>query len=122
MSPEQHPASIVRVPCLEGFDFGHDAVLAAMNAAGLDAFTAALNRAREQGFARLDSEGRIHTFGLQVGAADVDLDDGHDDHVEWRLDPDTAEEMIGKLTGMRNHGPCQFEPSSVVHTSPFGYF
>lgn len=64
-----------------------------------------------------------------------------DDYVVWRLDPDITDEVLGKLAGMRGNGPCHnyvdistpadtlvlsleeyFEPSAVVHTSPFGYF
>jgi hypothetical protein len=141
LSPHQEPVGIVRIACLEGFTFGHDAVLAAMNASGLEAFTAALSRAREQGVSRLDTEGRVHTFRLEAGAADVELSDDDDDRVEWRLSPETIDEMIDKLAGMRDNGPCHnyidistpaetlvlsldeyFEPSAVVHTSPFGYF
>jgi hypothetical protein len=141
MSPEQQPGAIVRVASLEEFKFGRAAVLAAMNVSGLDVFAAALRQARKQGFARLDTEGRIHIFRLEVGAAAVDLLDDLDDRVEWRLDPDTMDEVLAMLAGMRNHSPCHnyvdisrpvdtlvlsldeyFEPSAVVHTSPFGYF
>lgn len=140
MSVEQQVA-IVRVAVLEEFKFGHAAVLAAMNATGLDAFASALSKAHEQGFVRLDIEGRIHTFRREVEAAAVNLQDDLDDCVEWRLDPETIDEMIEMLAGMRDHGPCHnyvdieapadtlvlsldeyFEPSAVVHTSPFGYF
>lgn len=141
MSPEQQPIAIVRVASLHEFKFGRAAVLAAMNVSGLDAFAAALGRAREQGAARLDTEGRLHTFWREVGAADVNLQGDLDDRVEWRLNPKTTDEMIEMLAGMRDHGPCHnyvdiatpadtlvlsldeyFEPSAVVHTSPFGYF
>jgi hypothetical protein len=141
MSPEQQPVVILRVASLEAFTFGHAAVLAAMNAPGLEAFVAALGQAREQGFAQLEAEGRIHTFRLVAGAADVELHGDLDDRVEWRLNSETAAEMLETLAGMRDHGPCHnyvdiakpvdtlvlsldeyFEPSAVVHTSPFGYF
>jgi hypothetical protein len=137
----QQPAGIFRVACLKAFKSGADAVLAAMDAPGLDIVTSALNLARRQGFSRLDCQGRIHVFRMEVGAADIDLRDNHDDHVEWRLDPGTADDMIGKLTGMRGSGLCHnyvdictpaetlvlsldeyLEPNAVVHTSPFGYF
>ena len=133
--------SIVRVAALEQFKFGQAAVLAAMNAPGLDVFAAALRQAREQGFAHLDTDGRAHIFRLEAGAADVSLVEDRDDRVAWRLNPDTIDEMIEMLAGMRDNGPCHnyvdistpadtlvlsldeyFEPSAVVHTSPFGHF
>ncbi len=135
-------AGIVRVAYLEAFKFGHNAVLAAMDAVGLDAFAPALKYAREQRFLQLDCEGRIHTFRLEDGAADVELRDGRDDRVEWRLDPATTDEMIAMLVVMAEHkAPCHnyvdiftpadtlvlsldeyLKPNAVVHTSPFGYF
>lgn len=134
-------AGIVRVAYLENFKFGHDAVLAAMEAVGLDAFTTALKYARAQRFLQLDCGGRSHIFRLE-DAADVDLRDGRDDRVEWRLDPATTDEMIAMLVVMAEHkGPCHnyvdiftpadtlvlsldeyLKPNAVVHTSPFGYF
>jgi len=141
MSSDQQPPPILRVACLDGFYMGDDAVLAAMNGPGLEAFTAALTHARERGVARLDCTGKIHTIRLQAGAADIALQDDLDDHVEWRLDHATVDEMIGKLTVMSGKGLCHnyidivtpadllvvsldeyLVPNPIVHTSPFGYF
>jgi hypothetical protein len=134
---------IVRVAYLETFKFGRDAVLAAMDAAGLDAFTAALKHASAHAVSQLECDGRrLHTFRLEDGAGGVDLHDGRDDRVEWRLDQATADEIVGMLVVMGEHNaPCHnyvdiltpadtlvlsldeyLKPNAVVHTSPFGYF
>lgn len=132
---------IVRVALLAAFHYGEDAVLAAMNATGLEALSAALRDAQVQQVSHMTCDGRIHTFQSHVGAADIYLHDNCDDHVLWRLDPTTIQEMIGMLTGMKGNGLCHnyvdittpastlvlsldeyLVPNAVVHTSPFGYF
>ncbi|OBG70978.1 hypothetical protein A5700_00890 [Mycobacterium sp. E1214] len=137
---EEQPC-IIRVALLEAFHYGEDAVLAAMNPTGLDVLTAALHDAQEHHASRLTCDNRIHTFQSNAGAADICLDGGRDDHVLWRLDPATIQEMIDLLTGMKGHGMCHnyvdiatpaqtlvlsvdeyLVPNAVVHTSPFGYF
>lgn len=94
--------NIIRVGFVPEFKFGDDVVLLAMDSAGLDTFTTALNHAAQQGSSRLDHGGMVHEFRVQAGAADIDL---HDDHVAWRLDHAKILEIIEKLTAMRNHGP-----------------
>jgi hypothetical protein len=137
----QSAACIVRVALLEAFDYGDDAVLAAMNDRGLDALLQALSQAREHGSATLHCDGRTHTFAVEIGAADIQLHDGCDDLVHWQLNPATILEMIEMLTVMKGHGLCHnyvdivtpattlvlsvdeyLVPNAVVHTSPFGYF
>jgi hypothetical protein len=94
----------VRVAVIE--DFGDDAVLVAMNAGGLDTLFAALHRARERRWARLECGGRRHVTRVRPGAADVVLDEDCDEDVQWRLDPLIVTEMIDKLAGMRGKGLC----------------
>lgn len=69
------------------------------------------------------------------------LHDNFDDHVLWRLEPTTVQEMIDVLGGMSGQGLCHnyvditapaqtlvlsvdeyLVTNSVVHTSPFGCF
>ncbi|ETA92329.1 hypothetical protein O982_23860 [Mycobacterium avium 10-5581] len=133
---------VVRVAYLETFKFGRGAVLAAMDAAGLDAFATALQHASARGVSQLECEGRLHTFRLEDDATGVYLHDGRDDRVEWRLDQATVAEMVSMLMAMGEHNaPCHnyvpivtpadtlvlsldeyLKPNAVVHTSPFGYF
>jgi hypothetical protein len=141
MSLQPPPAPIVRVALETDFYFGDDAVLVAMNAAGLDALFAAVHRARERRWARMECGGKRHVIRVRPGAAEVHLREDRDDDVEWRLDPLIVSEMIGKLAGMRGHGLCHnyidlsapaetlilsvdeyLVPNAVVRSSPFGYF
>lgn len=139
--PHDPGGVIVRVALLDAFYYGDDAVLAAMNPAGLDALTAALHEALDQQVSHLHTGGRTHTLQSQAGANDIYLHDNRDDHVLWRLDPTTIQEIIDKLDGMNGKGLCHnyvdittpaetlvlsvdeyLVPNPVVHTSPFGYF
>jgi hypothetical protein len=94
--------SVIRVELAPEFIWGDDVMLLAMDTAGLDTFTTALNHAEQQTFSRLDQGEMVHEFLVQDGAADIEL---HDDRVVWRLDHTKAAEIIEKLTAMRNGGP-----------------
>lgn len=91
--------SIIRVTYLPKFHLGEDAVLLAMDTAGLDVLTAALEQAHRRGEWRLEHQEQPHDFRVQDGAADLAL---HGERVEWRLDPAKIVEMTDKLTAMRN--------------------
>jgi hypothetical protein len=80
---------------------GDDAVLLAMDTAGLDAFVTAINHAEEKGAWRLDHGGVIHDFRVRDGVADIEL---HDDRVLWRLDRAKTVEIIQDLTVLRDSG------------------
>jgi len=96
--------SIIRVTHLPNFHLGEDAVLLAMDTAGLDALTAALEQTRKHGAWRLEHQQHTHHLRVQAGAADLEL---HDDRTEWQLDPARITEMTDKLAAMRNSaGPC----------------
>ncbi|GAA2401232.1 hypothetical protein [Mycolicibacterium llatzerense] len=89
---------------LSGFHLGDDAVLLAMDVAGLNAITTALRQTHQHGLWRLVDRRKTHQFQVQAGSADVEL---RDDHVHWRLDPAKLAEIIGKLTAMTSSsGPC----------------
>lgn len=96
--------SIIRVTHLANFHLGEDAVLLAVDTAGLDALSAALEQVRKHGAWRLDDQEHAHHFRVQAGAADLGL---HDDRIEWQLDPAKITEMADKLAAMRTSaGPC----------------
>ncbi|MEY8019117.1 hypothetical protein [Mycobacterium servetii] len=139
--PQDPGGVIIRVALLAAFDYGHDAVLAAMNPAGLDTLTAALRETLDKQVSHLHIGDRTHTLQSHVGTNDIYLRDNRDDYVLWRLDPTTIQEMIDKLDGMKGKGlrhnyvdittPAEtlvlsvdeyLVPNPVVHTSPFGYF
>ncbi|WP_142304866.1 hypothetical protein [Mycobacterium avium] len=139
--PNDPGGVVVRVALLDAFHYGDDAVLVAMNPAGLDTLTSALHEALTRQVSRRNFGGRAHTLQCHAGSNDIYLRDNHDDQVLWRLNPTTMGEMIVKLDGMKGHGLCHnyvdittpastlvlsvdeyLVPNAVVHTSPFGYF
>jgi hypothetical protein len=93
--------NVIRVELAREFMWGDDVVLVAMDIAGLDIFTTAMNQAEQQGSARLDHGGVIHDFLVQDGAADIEL---HDARVVWRLDHAKAVEIIQDLTVLKDSG------------------
>jgi hypothetical protein len=93
--------NVIRVELAREFMLGDDVVLLAMDTAGLDTFTTAINHAEEHGACRLDHGGLIHDFRLQDGVADIEL---HDDRVLWRLDRAKAVEIMQDLTVLRDSG------------------
>lgn len=94
--------TVVRAELAPKFYFGDDAVLLAMDRAGVEAVRKAVTQAQEQGSSQLDHAGIIHEFIIDAGAADIDL---RDDRAVWRLDSDTANEIIEKLTALETPGP-----------------
>lgn len=89
--------TVVRAELAPKFYFGDDAVLLAMDTAGVNTVLAALFQAERQGSSRIAHDGKIHEFLIDPGAADIEL---HDDKAVWRLDDATAIEIIELLTAM----------------------
>lgn len=87
--------SVIHAQLAPGFDSGHDAVLLAMDDAGVSDVLAAMTEAARHGSARLDHGATIHQFLLEPGAANVEF---HDGTVVWRLDVVKAAEIIDLLT------------------------
>jgi hypothetical protein len=94
--------NFIRVELAREFMWGDDVVLVAMDTAGLDSFTTALDDAVQQTCSRLDHGATIHEFLVTAGLADVEL---HDDRVVWRLDHTKAVEILEKLAAMKSGGP-----------------
>jgi hypothetical protein len=95
--------NVIRVRAVPEFN-GEDVVLLAMDGAGVDTFLAALTQAGRRGWSRLQCRGRVHSFVIEAGAADIELDDGR---VVWRLDRTRAVEIIEKLKVLSSTGhPC----------------
>lgn len=132
---------ILRVAVLEGFALGDDAVLVAMNSGGLDALRWGMLSARQHDSASFVCGGRTHIVEVADGAADMDLHNGDDSLVRWRLDVAKLHEISDMLAGMDGRRMCHnyvdistpaetlvlsvdeyIVPNAVVHTSPFGYF
>jgi hypothetical protein len=98
--------SVIHAQFAPGFDSGHDAVLLAMDDAGVSDVLAAVTQAAQHGSARLDHGATSHQFLIEPGAADVEFRDGT---VVWRLDTAKAAEIIELLTEL--NGP----PSTGHH-------
>jgi hypothetical protein len=92
--------SLVHAELVEGMYFGEDAVLLAMDDAGVDDVLAAVRQAMHHGSAHLDHGATIHQFVIQAGAADVELGEGA---VVWRLDSAVAAEIIDMLAEMHEN-------------------
>lgn len=93
--------SRIRVTVPDGFHFGDPAVLVAMDATGLDVLMGGLDQVLQHGVWRLDHHGTVHTFAVDAGASDVELDG---DRVQWRLDRATVIEMVAKLHALQAEG------------------
>jgi hypothetical protein len=89
--------AVVRAELAEEFYFGDDAVLLAMDTAGMAVFLGALIQAEQQGSSRLDHGGAIHQFRIEPGASDIEF---HGSAVVWRFDPAKAAEIAELLTHM----------------------
>jgi hypothetical protein len=87
--------SVIHAQFAPGFDSGHDAVLLAMDDAGVTDVLAAMTQAAQRGSAQLDHGATIHQFLIEPGAADVEF---HEGTVVWRLDAVKAAEIIELLT------------------------
>ena len=92
--------TFVRAGLAPNFYFGRDAVLLAMDNAGINPFLGALIQAQQQESARLNLDGMSHQFVIEPGAADVEF---HDGEAVWRLDHAKAAEIIELLTDMSQH-------------------
>lgn len=89
--------TVVRAELAPKFYFGDDAVLLAMDTAGVNTVLVTLVQAERQGYSRMAHDGKIHEFLIVPGAADIEL---HDDKVVWRFDDAKAMEVIELLTAM----------------------
>jgi hypothetical protein len=107
--------NVIRVRAIPEFN-GEDVVLLAMDGAGIDTFLAALTQAGRQGWSRLQCRGRVHSFVIEAGAADIELDDGR---VVWRLDRTRAVEIIEKFKVLSSSGhPCHQYVDDMVSPTP----
>jgi hypothetical protein len=79
---------------------GEDAVLLAMDGAGVTTFLTALRDAEQRGSSQLEHDGITHQFVIQVGAADIELGENR---VVWRLDHAKAAEIIEDLAVMSSN-------------------
>ena len=93
--------SMIYAELAEKLDSGHDAVLLAMDDAGVSEVLAAVTRAAQQGSARLDHGAVTFLFRIDAGAKDIEF---HNDAVEWRLDAAKAAELIELLSSMVDSG------------------
>lgn len=92
--------SVIHAELVEKMYMGDDAVLLAMDTAGVDTVLAALTQAAQQGSAGLNHGATIHQFRIEPGAADIEFRVGT---VVWRLDAAVAGEIIELLTEMHDH-------------------
>jgi hypothetical protein len=107
--------NVIRVRRVREFK-GEDAVLLAVDGAGLDTFLAALTQAEQQGSSRLQHRGRVHDFVIEAAAADIELED---DRVVWRLNHAKAVEIIEKLKVLRSSGnPCHHYVDDICCPAP----
>ncbi len=93
--------SVIYAELVEKLDSGRDAVLLAMDDAGVSEVLAAVTQAAQQGFARLDHGATNHLFRIEAKAADVEFQRGA---VVWRLDAAKAAELIELLSSMVDSG------------------
>lgn len=93
--------SVIYAELAEKLHFGDDAVLLAMDDAGVSEVLAAVAQAAQQGSARLDHGATIHQFLIEPSAADVEFYDGR---VVWRFDAAKAQEIIVLLGSMIKSG------------------
>jgi hypothetical protein len=94
--------TLVRAGFAEGFYFGEDAVLLALDTDGLNTFLAALAQAEHEGSSQLDLDGTVHHFLIAGSALEVEFHDGND-AVVWRIGGAKAREIIELLTDMSQH-------------------
>ncbi len=93
--------SVIYAELAEKLDSGHDAVLLAMDDAGVSEVLAAVTQAAQQGPARLDHGALTFLFRIEAGAADIEF---HNGTVVWRLDAAKAAELIELLSSMVDSG------------------
>ncbi|KZS75049.1 hypothetical protein A4G26_22820 [Mycobacterium kansasii] len=109
--------SVVRAELAPKFYFGDDAVLLAMDTAGVNTVLAAPVQAERQGSSQMAHDGKTHEFLIDPGAADIEL---HDDKVLWRLDDAKAIEIVELLAAMIHSttgaGHCYVDISAPTET------
>lgn len=93
--------SVIYAELAEKLDSGHDAVLLAMDDAGVSEVVAAVTQATQQGSARLDHGASTLVFRIEPGAADIEF---HGGTVLWRLDAAKARELVELLSSMVDSG------------------
>ncbi|ORJ61977.1 hypothetical protein B5M45_09715 [Mycobacterium simiae] len=93
--------SVIFAELAEKLDSGHDAVLLAMDDAGVGEVLAAAARALQQGSARLEHGEWTYLFRIEAGAADIEF---HNRTMVWRLDGAKAAELIELLSSMVDSG------------------
>lgn len=93
--------SVIYAELAERAHFGDDAVLLAMDDAGVSEVLAAVTQAAEQGSAQLDHGATRYQFLIEPGAAEVQFEE---DRVIWRLDAAKAEEIMILLGSMLGSG------------------
>lgn len=87
----------IRVEYAEGFHLGDDAVLVAMDGAGVDTLADAINVARRDGSAHFDNGGVRHDIAVRDGDSDIAIDETA---VRWELDSATATEIADALAAL----------------------
>jgi hypothetical protein len=92
--------SLVHAELVEKLNFGDDAVLLAMDSAGVDEVLAAVTQAAQHGSAQLDHGAIVHQLLIQAGAANIEFGAGT---VIWRLGSAVAAEIIELLTEMHDN-------------------
>lgn len=92
--------SVIHAELVERLHFGDDAVLLAMDSAGVVDVLTAATQASQQGSAQLHHGPTLYQFLIEAGAADVEFSDGT---VIWRLDSAVAAEIVSLLTEMHDH-------------------
>jgi hypothetical protein len=93
--------SVIYAELVEKLDSGRDAVLLALDDAGVSEVLAAVTQAAQQGSARLDHGATAQLFRIEAKAADVEF---HSGVVVWRLDAEKAAELIELLRSMVDSG------------------
>jgi hypothetical protein len=94
--------TLVRAGLAEGFYFGEDAVLLALDTEGVNAFLAALIQGEREGASPLEVEGTTHQFFIEGDASDIEFHD-EDDRVVWRLSGAKGQEVRELLADMSQH-------------------
>ncbi|MGE2734901.1 hypothetical protein [Mycolicibacterium vaccae] len=93
--------SIIRIELANGFMFGDDVVLLAMDGDGVADFASALRSALQRGSSELEHSGLRHEFSIEAGQSAVELG-AH--RVVWRLDQAKASEVLDVLNVLGEHG------------------
>lgn len=83
--------TLVRAGLAEGYYFGEDAALLALDAGGVTIFLAALIQAKQEGASHLEIGRTTYEFFIEGSASDIEFHD-NDDTVVWRLGGGKAQE------------------------------